>query len=146
MRGYLPFRARPKRPESSRHTDMTFRTLLFFLVVASASGCAPSPSRPRPDETPELSRTLADGAKAFYADHGRWPRDVDELTDVDASRFRTVHFHKRLIEGGLEIRYQPSSARGADPETHLYVPPPRSWSPKGVRTRPATSPATTQAA
>ena len=85
---------------------------------------------------------LAAACQAFYADHGRWPTDLSELDGFDASRLRSVHFHKRLVEGGLEVRYTLSSARGTDPSGSLYLPPPRSWSPKGARTQPATAPAT----
>ena len=117
-----------------------FLAALFTLVAFK--GCV----APRPEltEQAEVGTELSAAANAFYADHGRWPRDIEELEGFDASRLRDVRFHKRPIYGGLEIRYTTRSAHGGDPEGRLYLPPPRSWSPKGARTQPATAPAETQ--
>jgi hypothetical protein len=118
--------------------------LLLSVLLAACCGCG-APAR-EGEEPFQAGADLGAACRAFYADNGRWPRDVDELEGFDARRLRSVHFHKRLVEGGLEVRYTTPASHGLDPEGRLYLPPPREWSPKGVRTQPATSPTTAPAA
>jgi hypothetical protein len=86
---------------------------------------------------------LAGASRAFYDDHGRWPRDLDELESKGfaRSRVRAARFKKRVGEGGVDIHYTPRTG-GRDPvRMTMYLPPPREWSPKGARTQPSTAPA-----
>jgi hypothetical protein len=116
-----------------------------FLAVVSivAAGCA-SPTRQASDSH-QLGSELRAACEAFYADYGRWPRDVSELKGFDANAFHSIEFHKRHIEGGLEVRYTTRESHGLDPASWMYLPQPRSWSPRDARTQPAPAPATAPA-
>ena len=133
--------AAPPGTEGDTLRDMS-RVPLFLLAAALLAGCAGKSHDRFSEEARALGADLTAAANAFYADHGRWPREVGELEGFDGGRLRAARFRKVPVVGGLEVHYTPLANRGTDPEASLYIPPPRSWSPKGARTQPATQPAT----